>query len=239
MAHPAWLLPETRPKATEGVRAQWVARHGEFPPLLAVVGAAPHWLVAICHARAVARGDVARDLFDAFEAEVAAAFGHAPVSWPPAWGVVVARAHALPRVEEPDLVRLDPSQALAIGRAATAGPLPVARLVKTLLEAAFGSNSPDRRIGDDTRARLLGACMPAAIASRWRGGLGLEPPTVLVPDAVVATERLLARLPAREAIDPADLGALEPAEIVDCVCTVAAVRLALRAAGPAPLALAA
>jgi hypothetical protein len=227
-----------RSKAAEGVRAQWVARYGECPPVLAILGAAPHWLVAVCHARAVARGDVARELYASFEAEIAAAFGHAPVEWPPAWGVVVARSHALPRAEAPDLVRLDPAQALAI-RAAEAGPLPIARMVKALLEAAFGSGSPDRRIGDETRARLLGACMPPAIASRWRGGLGLEPPAVLVPDAVLATERLLAILPAGAAIDPAEFGALELGEIVDCVCTVAAVRLALRAGGSMPVLLAA
>jgi hypothetical protein len=233
------MVPEHLPKASAGVRAQWIARHGEFPPLLALLGMAPHWLIAACHARAVARGEVARELYESFEAELSAALGHASIPWPPAGGVVVTRTPALPRAEEPDLQRLDPSQALLVGRAAASGPLPTTRLIKTLLEAAFSSTSPDRRVGDEARVRLLGACLPRELASRWKTGLGLEPPTVLVPDAVRDAERLLARLPAASALDPADYAALAPGEIVDLVCTVASMRLALKAAAPSPVSLAA
>lgn len=234
------MVPERLPKASAGVRAQWIARHGEFPPLLALLGMAPHWVIAVCHARAVARGDVARELYESFETEVAAALGHESIAWPPAWGVVVTRTPALPRADEPDLQRLDPSQALLLGRAATSGPLPTTRLIKTLLEAAFSSASPDRRIGDEARVRLLGPSLPRELASRWKTGLGLEPPTVLVPDAVRDAERLLARLPAPAPIEPADFAALAPGEIVDLVCTVAAMRLAMKAAAPlSPVSLAA
>jgi hypothetical protein len=142
------------------------------------------------------------------------------------------RSHALPRAEVPELGRLDPSQALIVGGAAAAGPLPTARTVKTLLEAAFGSSSPDRRIGDEARARLLTGCLPPELASRWRAGLGLEPPAVLVPAAVADAERLLASLPAASPLDLAAFDALEPAEVVDLVCTVAALRLALKAGAP-------
>jgi hypothetical protein len=228
----AWPVPDRMPEAARGVRTQWIARHGEFPPLLSILGLAPHWLVAVCHARAVARGDVARELYEAFEAEVAAATGHPMIPWPPAWGVVVTRTPALPRAEPPDLGRLDPSQALLLGAAAAEGPLPTARTVKALLEPAFATGSPDRRMGDEARARLLASCLPPSLASRWRTGLGLEPPAVLVPDAVREAEQLLSTLPASSAIDLASLRALEPAEVLDLVCTVAALRLALRAAAP-------
>jgi hypothetical protein len=146
---------------------------------------------------------------------------------------VITRSPTLPRAEQPELGRLDPSQALLVGGAASSGPLPTARTVKALLEAAFSTASPDRRIGDEARARLLAGCLPAATASRWRTGLGLEPPAVLVPDAVVEAEQLLRRLPAREPLDLTGLRALVPAEVVDLVCTVAALRVALAAAAPA------
>lgn len=74
-----------------------------------------------------------------------------------------------------------------------------ADLYTAALETSFGEDAV-WPVPDEVLLRLLCPRLPEAWRSRWRDGLGLEPPSVWEPPTQAATEASLARLVAGDPV---------------------------------------
>ena len=186
----------------------------QWPPLFEALAASPRCLTGLLRIRAAATDPDARALYESFEQRLRVGLGREAVQWPAAFGTFASRPpHARESVRS--LPRLAPEQSLML-----LGPLhhlrgPSADLYASALETSFGEDST-WPLPDEEMVRLLGAHVPPRWTRAWRGGLGLEPPSVWKSPARGVVERALACLAAGEGLAE---GLLEPRAAAELVFT--------------------
>ncbi|MCR9165041.1 MAG: hypothetical protein ACE37F_34585 [Nannocystaceae bacterium] len=187
-----------------GIRAQWIRRAPQWPPLFEALAASPRCLTGLLRMRAAATTDEARAIYEDFEERLSALFDQPRVDWPANFGAFASRPPTA-RESVRDLPRVAPEQALML-----LGPLhhlegASANLYASALQTCFGQDST-WPVADEVMLRLLTPHIPATWNHQWSRGFGLEPPSVWGPPVEADLERVLEGLARGRSVEPGLLG---------------------------------